>query len=241
MADKRPKPQCISEHILEVRFAPNPTILDYRGSWAEMIKDLMGLSHWRIGSNRIDLFDNEENPTITAFVSFRNCGFVIQDSPTRNYFSDQAIKLLKFLFQQKAFGDSIKVPRIGVRTRFATCFDGTFESLYNQYSTKFVAISPAAAQIFGEKMVDIGLSLTLESQFGKVNTTSGPMSADQLKAAFPLRDDVPDVALYLDLDYYKEPKNAMTVGEISTTVKHYAENAWNINESIVNLVTRSRP
>jgi len=62
----------VNEHVLEIRYKPNPKILDLRGTWAEQISLHMDLPHWRIVANRIDAFT--EGESIHAFVGFRNGG-----------------------------------------------------------------------------------------------------------------------------------------------------------------------
>ena len=91
----------LNEHVLEVRYKPNPKVLDYRGAWAESISDHMNLPEWRIVENRIDIYDKKNKDH--AFVGFRNAGFVAHDTPTKNYFSDKAVKFLKHLFSFEGF------------------------------------------------------------------------------------------------------------------------------------------
>ncbi len=50
----------LNAHTLEVRYKPNPKILDYRGTWAELISNHMNLSEWKIIENRIDIYDKEK-------------------------------------------------------------------------------------------------------------------------------------------------------------------------------------
>ena len=223
-----------TQYITEIRYTPNPKVLDYRGTWAEKIKALTDLPHWRISENRIDVFTDDDKAR--AFVSFKNAGFVVQDSPTRNYFPDQANKLFRFLLQEDAFGSSIAVPRIGVRYRCAISFDGSFDDLLTHYTERLLALTPQAQQAFGGKTFDIGGSVNLVTKLGKINTTTGPMEQKQLKQFFPNRETVPTVALYLDMDYYKEPNSEMDSKEIVSLVKSFAESLWDIKDSLVRLV-----
>lgn len=224
----------MKEYIAEIRYTPNPKVLDYRGTWVEMVKRLMQLPKWRIIENRIDVHD--ENETMRAFVSFRNSGLVVQDSPTRNYFPDQAIKLMRFLLQQEAFGTSITVPRLGVRLRAATAFDGSFSELLERYTSRYLTLSSQAQGIIGAKTIDIGASVNFTSDVGRINTTCGPMEEKQLKQYFPTRREVPSVALYIDLDYYKEPNTEMSIGDISGLIKRFSEDLWDIQDKLSVLV-----
>lgn len=231
----------ISEHILEVRYNANPKVLDYRGTWVEMIKDLMGLPHWQIVENRLDVFDRRDDEKIAgdyrrAFVSYKNAGLVIQDSPTRSFFPDQANKLLKFLLQQQGFGSPIHVNRLGVRSRFASVSGISFEELVTRYATRYMGPSSEAAFIFGSQMSDIGGSVNYTTKYGKMNTFGGPMGRDQLKKFFPSRKDLADVVLYFDIDYFKEPDADLSAGDLTGLVKRYAEESWELHEKLAALI-----
>ena len=82
----------INEYTLEIRYRPNPKILDFRGSWAEAISAHMKLPEWSILENRVDIYDDKTKER--AFVGFRNAGYVAQDTPTRNYFADKTSRYL---------------------------------------------------------------------------------------------------------------------------------------------------
>ncbi len=51
------KNDVISEAVFEIRFKPNPKVLDFRGVWAEQISKHMNLSEWRIDTNLIEIHD----------------------------------------------------------------------------------------------------------------------------------------------------------------------------------------
>ena len=123
----------LNEHILEVRYKPNPKILDYRGSWAEAISDYMTLSEWRILENRIDIYDKENKDH--AFVGFRNSGFVAHDTPTKHYFPDKAVRFFKYLLSLDGFEKSPYVERIGVRSKFCKEYEGSFDELRDKYTS----------------------------------------------------------------------------------------------------------
>jgi hypothetical protein len=128
-----------NEHVLEIRYKPNPKVLDHRGTWAEEISRHMELSEWRIVENRIDIFSKTQD--VHAFVGFRNAGLVARDTPTANFFPDKAVKLLRYLFSLEGFGDPLTVERLGVRSRFCTPFDGTFETLCERYATRLLTLT----------------------------------------------------------------------------------------------------
>lgn len=237
MANNTADRKLINEHIVEIRFQPNPKILDYRGTWAEMVSKHMKLSEWRIIENRFDVYDVEK--TRRAFVSFRNAGFIVHNGKTKNYFPDQALKFMKLLFQQEGFGDRIFVIRLGVKSRFATGFRGSFDELLQLYSSRFVSVKQAAKEAFDALIIDIGCPLDFETAIGKINSMSGPMTADEISRFFKFEANPPDVGLYLELDYWKRPQKKMTAKEILSLVKEYSNENWDRHEAIKDLVIGS--
>ena len=75
-----------NENILEIRYKPNPKILDYRGTWAEALAQVMSVSEWRIDENRIDVSNKEK--TLKAFASYKNAGAVIEGWTNRGWLRD---------------------------------------------------------------------------------------------------------------------------------------------------------
>jgi len=116
-----------NEHVVEIRYRPNPRILDYRGRLAEQISAEMAIMHWRIVENRVDVFATDR--TEHVFVGFRNAGYTSSDTPTKDLFPDKASKLFRFLFSLDSFDNDLFVERLGIRSRFCTPFSGTFEKL----------------------------------------------------------------------------------------------------------------
>ena len=47
---------------------------------------------------------------------------------------------------------------------------------------------------------------------------------------------MPEVALYFDIDYWKEPKELIEGKDVMKIVKTYAEEIWEIHERISNLI-----
>jgi hypothetical protein len=144
----------INDHTFEIRYKPNPKVLDYRGSWAEAISDHMKLPDWRILENRIDIYDEKVGER--AFVGFRNAGFVTRNTPTKNYFPEKTIKFFRYVLNLDGFGKSLFVERIGVRSRFCRKYEGAFEELREKYTTKYLSLTETAKKIIDAKLVDIG-------------------------------------------------------------------------------------
>ena len=221
-----------NEHILEIRYKPNPKVLDFRGSWAKEISSHMELPHWRILQNRIDIFNN--NRSIHAFVGFKNGGITLLDTPTKNFFPDKAIKLLRFLFQLDGFGDPIYVERLGLRSKFCAPYNGSFDELLNIYSSNYLTLTNPALDAIGRnaRIVDMGGPINFIDDLGNFNTMSGPMPNEQLQQFFTSNEGFPEVGLYFDIDYWVKPSGEEENKRIISQIRDFAYEAWDRFERV---------
>ena len=197
----------LNEHILEIRYKPNPKILDYRGTWAESISNHMKLPEWRIVENRIDIYDKDNKDR--AFVGFRNAGFLAYNTATKNYFPDKAVKYFKYLFSFEGFEKSPYIERIGLRSKFCKEYNGSFDELKDKYSSNYLYLTKRAKEILNAKLLDIGGPLNFADKYGNFNTMSGPMTDEQIPQFFEATEDLPAVGLYFDIDYWQKPKREL--------------------------------
>lgn len=214
----------INEQILEVRHKPNSKILDYRGTWAEGISNHMDLKHWRIIENRVDVFN--ENSSLHAFVGFKSAGFVAQDTDTKTFFSDKAVKFFRYLFSLDGFGHDIHVMRLGVRSRFAQEYSGNFEDLAIKYSQNYLRLTDEAKAAINAELIDIGGPLNFKDKEGNFNTMSGPMKSEQLQNYFTDRKNLPKTCLYYDIDYWMTPDQILNEKEIIRKARTFAASTW---------------
>jgi hypothetical protein len=200
----------INEHILEVRYVPNPKVLDYRGSWANALAQALGLPKWNIVENRLDVFTEDRN--LRVFISFKNFGVVVQDAPTQNYFTDQTQRFLKHLLELTGFDHPVRVERYGVRLRVATPFHGSFEDLRDRVAQRYLSVASGAVDAIGStaKLRDIGAPLNFTDEIGDFDSHCGPMVKAQLEQFFKGRKNLPGVALYYDIDYFTKPDEAVS-------------------------------
>jgi hypothetical protein len=214
----------INEHVLEIRYKANPKILDFRGAWAEGISNHMDLKHWRILENRVDVFN--DNSSLHAFVGFKSAGFVAQDTDTKDFFSNKAVKYFKYLFSLDGFGLDIYVRRIGVRARFAQEYKNSFEDLMTKYSQNYLRLTEEAKKAINAELVDIGGPLNFKDKEGNFNTMSGPMKSEQLQNLLDGREKLPEVSFYYDIDYWITPDKILNEREIIRTVKAFSLSTW---------------
>lgn len=231
---KKDLPKLHNKFIFEIRYKPNPKVLDYRGIWAEKISDHMKLSEWRIAENRIDVFDKDAKNR--AFVGFNNSGFVSNDVPTANYFPEKTVKFFKFVLDIDGFDSPIFVARIGVRSKFFKAYVGTFNDLINKYSTQYLILTDKAKEIINADLTDIGGPLNFKDSHGNFNTMSGPMKAEQAKQYLEREDDLPDVGLYFEIDYWQKPEQRVDNSKILQLISSFSEESWNKHEEINKLI-----
>ena len=224
----------ISEQVLEIRYKPNPVILDKRGSWAESISKEMSLPEWNIVQNRIEVHNKDKKDLI--FVGFRNCGYISHNVPTSNYFPDKAIKFVKFIHSLDGFNNPLFIERIGVRSRFISEFKGKFEELRERYSNRFLRLTDEAKEIISAKVVDIGGPIDFLDKYGNFNTFSGPMLDKQMKQSIASAEKYPDVGLYFDIDYWQKPQKYVQLQDIVSMVKAFSNESWSRHEKVKNLI-----
>ncbi len=224
----------LNEHVLEVRYKPNPKILDYRGSWAEAISNHMDLPEWRVLDNRIDIYSDTSKDH--AFVGFRNAGFVAVDTPTKNYFPDKAVKLFRYLFTLSGFDKAPYVERIGVKSKFCKQHDASFDDLKEKFISNYLSLTDQAKKVLNAKLVDIGAPINFADQYGNFNTMCGPMTSEQIALYFDREEGLPDVGLYYEIDYWLMPKQLVEDQEIIKHANQFAIRAWERFESISKLI-----
>jgi len=108
-----------SSHYLEIRYAPMGSFLNVRGEVADFLAGQKKFRHWEITANRVDFWNAEDRrrDPETAFVSFRNCGYLIHNPSTEDYFADHSSKFLSILEKFEGFSYP-PILRLGVRSRF---------------------------------------------------------------------------------------------------------------------------
>ncbi len=224
----------INEQILEIRYKPNPKILDYRGSWAEAISDHMDLPEWRILENRIDVFDKEDGDH--AFVGFSNAGYVAHNTPTKNYFSDKTLKFFKYLFALTGFEKNPNIVRIGVLSKYYTEFNGEFNALKDKYTSNYLTLTDKAKKMFNAQLIDIGGPLDFVDKFGNFNTLCGPMTEKQIHQFIQYAKNPSPVGLYFQIDYWIKPNRQMNENEILKNIQQFTNSSWDRFEAINKLI-----
>jgi hypothetical protein len=226
--------QDLNESIFELRYKPNPKIIDFRGIWAMQIAEHMGLPSWRITDNRIDIYD--ENTKDHGFVGFRNTGYSAVDSTSKPYFSDKTIKLMKFIFSLDGFGKRLFIERIGLRYKVCRPFEQGFEKLVELFSTNYFCMTEKAKKIIDAKILDVGAPINFADKIGNFNTMCGPMAKAQIVRFLEKSENHPEIGLYFEVDYWLTPKKEFGENEIIGHVRNFSSAASERYEQIVRLI-----
>lgn len=226
----------ISEHLLEVRYKANAHVLDLRGEWAAAISAEMELPHWGIIENRIDIFS--KGNTERAFAGHKNCGYIVFNPPTPNFFPDRAGRFLSFLLQRDGFQCPLHVLRLGVRSKFITPYGPGFDDLRDRFASRYIGLKEQARELLDATLIDIGAPLNFADALGNFNTYAGPMQKKQMTDFIERNVDFPEVGLYFDIDYWRRPQAAMNEREIIGLMKSFASTAWERNQKLSELICR---
>lgn len=230
-----------NDFTVEIRFKPNPRMLDHRGEWAARLSELLELDKWVIAENVLDVHD--EPTTQRALVAFNRCALTMIDVTGSEVFSARAIKFLTFLFDLPDFTRRLWVHRLGVKPRFFTLFDGGFEQLLNRVKDRYFDLKTEAKEAIGESatLTDIGALLDLKDDLGDFKSLCGAMKRDQARTIMDYRkkDELPLVGLYYDIDYFTKPDKEMRDDEIAGTIQKFAYEGWQRHQRIRSLIVRS--
>ena len=187
----------ISKHFMELRFKPNPTILDKRGKIAELLSG-KPFDRWGISQNRID-FTNKDCKYILGFFSFRNLGFSCVYPQPVEYFVEEAKKFIK---KAQSFYDINEIRRIGVRSIFLTEVDD-FKKTMHAYRDRFLKLNDEDVKKFGGDLVDVGFPLNFSTGDSRFNIRMGPMEKKQALEQYGDEEEIPETAIFVDVDYFQ--------------------------------------
>lgn len=224
----------LSDHIVEVRFKPRADLVDVRGELAAQLSEKLDCPDWSISDNRVEVVDKRTSRL--AFVSHRNFGCQFADASNQGYLSDQAVKAVKHILEAMGQRDPLTVPRLGARSRFAVSFQGRFEELRERFIHEYATPTAAVERALGGALVDVGFFLNRADSVGNFNTMTGPMSALQVKERLDRDDNLPDVALYFEIDYWLKPTRPLAPNAIIEHVRAFTSAGWQKFEAVCSMM-----
>lgn len=225
----------LSKHLVEIRFTPNAPILDKRGETAEALSSTL-FNYWSISTNRID-FASKDKESIQAFLSYKNLGLLSSYPNEASYFLDEAKNFIKTAWTHFP---ADKIKRIGVRSTYIIQTQN-FTKTFDAYKEKFLKLTDSDIKKFGGDLVDVGFPLNFVSGEDYFNVITGPMEKEQLKQFFGDIDDLPDSAIYIDVDYFrKDFSSEMKQRNVLEFIESGVNKAKSIADIISSLVNATK-
>jgi len=223
--------KCISKHLVEIRFKPSPSFLDKRGKIAESLSGKL-FDSWSISENRID-FGNRDCKYIKGFFSFTNAGFSSVYPQPLEYFVERA---KDFIPRAWIFFGTNEVIRIGVRSTFLSEVSD-FENTVRAYREHFLKLNEEEVKEFGGQLVDVGFPLNFVMGDKRFNIMTGPMKKAQALIHYGNEEEIPETAIFLDVDYFKsEFGKGLRLKEALNFIEEGTQKAREINKLICNWI-----
>lgn len=193
--------------VLEIRYEPNPSVIDSRGSLVKRLVDakLIPDAQWELGTGEIKLSDSLKANESRQLIYIDLHRFTLISSKKDSnasffHFVEKAFKIFKEVIP------SYSIIRIGCRVQ------GTYESKskeYNQIVNNFKALFPS--QFLLDEFTVKDLRFQLVYQNGQYHI--GPVNKEDafVKAEFPFDDANKKIGFAIDTDNYiirsKEKEN----------------------------------
>jgi hypothetical protein len=206
----------VKEEVFEIRFKPNPKILDFRGMWTELFSQSLDYEHWKIEENKLDIFNKDQ--TERAFLSYKNCGFTCLESPTENYFLDKGFKFFKLLYEIKEFESPLTVERIGIRHKYIVEDTQGFEHAQKGVVNNFISPSTQAKNIFGENIQDLAFMGEFSNPLYNLTLRLSPVRKEEIEGNIR-KAIIPEAGIMVDMDFFSKPAKQLTFGEIQNFIK----------------------
>ena len=224
----------LGKNIFEFRYDPIISFYDWKGSLAQHLIDELKFDGFRISNNRIDL-TNPDKLDFSVFVGIQNAGFVIENNPDAEVFKNKISSFLQALKKFDKFAPK-KIARIGVRWNFLKHKKNiNFAQIKKAFEENIVQLNKTPYSKFEESLVDIGLPLNFRGEKLNYNIMHGPMEQNQAVGMFFTNrevyfdrygnpsDIVPKHGFFFDVDVFKENLGEMTLDDLETRAKEFAE------------------
>lgn len=223
----------VAEEVIEIRYKPSGSFINCSGQVADYIESKGIFPHWEIDQNTVIFKDSDSEPKkLSAFVSFKNAGFVSFDAPTANFFNDKASSFWKALENNGSF----KIPpiqRLGLRNRCFVKSKLSFEVLEKKL---FDALfSTDISQKIGGVRKDLQVIFDLSEGKNKIRLTVGPLKPDEAKLHFRFQSEhFANTGLFVDIDIYKEYDGKSA--DVIPFIREASKSAWDKISIVAGLV-----
>jgi hypothetical protein len=205
--------------IAEIRYVPNPSFLDNRGT---LVKKLINddFKNWVILENNIQITNKEGN----VFASYANLGFSTSNKKKLDVFINEFDEILKYL------GD-LPPLRWGVRIQHLVPSKVSFSSLVEKYKTNFLNFQPRHFSKINGDLVDLAVSYIFNKDRNTFHLQSGPMEKMQAEGIFE-KKNLPSRGIYIDLDIYREKEKFYRDDFRRSRITEFVKSSFDEGQSI---------
>lgn len=189
----------IAKYVCEIRFKPNPLILDKRGEITKIYSDSI-FKNWNILNNKIDFF-NEGDLSASASLSYKNLVVMTSFPHDTDFFVETTKNFIKKAWDKISVND---ITRMGVRSFLYVDDDKSFKEYFEGYKKHIPSF--AKKSFINANLVDIGINLNFAEDDKYFNVMSGPMLKEQVISLFQKDDKegIPETGMYVEVDYFKK-------------------------------------
>ena len=221
----------ISKNIIEIRYKPDPQILDIKGKIVQYLTNSSKFfDTWNITGNDITLVSTK-NKNLRAFFTFKRWALESINPISDDDFIQASTEIIQ---NSSSLINIDKITRLGVRSTYIIGTELTFNDLLKEMNGK---ISKFDTTKISNKLIDTAFTFTFAEDNNKVNISFGPMSDEQIKENFIDSKDLPKNGLFVDIDTYcskfeKQLKTKDIVSFLKDAIKNGRGKAITIFESL---------
>src|SRR5260221_4054556 len=190
--------------VFELRYEPLVQFFDRRSELlGRIFKDSKtkqpNFQHWQLRDSRVDFVDADQMRMF--IVTYRNCGYQCDDPPSENYAKDQILKYVTAA--SEVIGEDFEViQRIGFREIQVFPVED-LQPIKKLLKENFIQTDTPFFRALNANLDDFTvLPLVFRKGDHSFQITLGPASKDDIAMRVGNVADMPDAALYADIDYY---------------------------------------
>jgi hypothetical protein len=219
----------LTEQVFEARHEASGTFLDVRGFVADYIRNLRLFPHWNIDANKVQFKDARTPPyKDAASISYKNFGYTVFDSPTKNYFQEKTSKFWNALRENKHY-EIPKILRVGIRTKAFFPLSRSFEEIRDKIYEKF--FTQDSHLLVSKSIDDLQLVIDYKEEEFKVYLRGGSIKKEEAKNYFSFEaKEFQENGLFLDIDYFKTEN--INHNDISNLIIKATDMTWKRLETI---------
>ena len=216
----------LSKQVFEIRFKENSTVMDFRGLWTKRIAEKLRFNDWNIDANEVTIIDKPSKSAV--FLSYKHLGAVTIGENVSDNLPKLAEEYMGVLYDLEKFSMT-QVRRLGVRCQYLIASNRSFGELRDSYNTVLLNNWQGLQAEIGGKIDDTGIVLEIVSDQFDYKVNLGPMLKGQASQFMPdfTIEELPDVALYIDVDTKKKDIAHIDRKTLTTLVaKYFANNSF---------------